>query len=86
MKPVKNLKFYAEIFTKGGYWVRSVVKTGSLGVRFAEKKGVIIQADDIGQHMGVGLLAYPALGRVLFFFHAGMCSVGLALVNCFSLL
>ena len=25
---------------------------GSLGVRFA-RKGVIIQADDIGQHMGV---------------------------------
>ena len=39
----------------GKKWVMGVdcsEKTGSWGVRFA-KKGVIIQVDDIGRHMGV---------------------------------
>ena len=35
----KNLKFYVDILKKGGHWVWTVVKTGSLGVRFAKKGG-----------------------------------------------
>ena len=39
MKRTKNLRFYAEILKKGGYWVWTVVKNGVIGSRFAEKKG-----------------------------------------------
>ena len=46
-KHAKNLKFYVEILKKLGHWVWTAVKMGLLGVRFAKKKGVIIQADDI---------------------------------------
>ena len=49
----KNLKFYVEILKKGGHWVWTVVKNGVIGCKTCEKKGVIIQADDIGRHMGV---------------------------------
>ena len=39
----------------------TVVKNGVIGCKICEKKGVIIQADDIGRHMGVppGFLRKP---------------------------
>ena len=51
----KNLKFYVEILKKGGHWVWTVVKYVVIGCKICVKKGVIIQADDISQHMGVPL-------------------------------
>ena len=50
-KREKILKFYVEILKEGGHWVWTVVKNEVI-VRFT-KKGVIIQADDIGRNMGV---------------------------------
>ena len=47
----KKLQFYVEIL-KGGH-SGTVVKNGVIGCKICEKKGVIIQADDIGRHMGM---------------------------------
>ena len=52
-KRAKDLKLYVEIMKKGGHWVWTVEKNGSIGCAICVEKGVYWQADDIGWHMGV---------------------------------
>ena len=47
----KNVKFYA-VEKRGSLGV-DCIKNGVSGCKICEKKGVIIQAEDIGRHMGV---------------------------------